>query len=308
MAFRLLTQPLPMRAAFAALLFSTAAAAQTTYVSIDVAGSNKATVGSGDCDATVPVTWRAGVPVGTFSCKDLDIWVTDQDCGDNYPASADVAHYKQYGPFSTSLYTPAGSGSVLVAVKDLPGLNASTTDGGITCGTQGVTRSYKVCAAFTLGGSFGCSSSPTVVRASAVTINYDAQPPAAPSIDAVSAQDSALSLALTVSSDVSQVHLYVRGPGEAEFSIADSIAAAITTPKIGGLTNGTTYELQAVAEDAAGNLSPASNIASGTPVKTRGFFGAYRLSGGHEQGGCGAAPGLLLLPLAAFALRRTRRK
>jgi hypothetical protein len=260
------------------------------------------TVGAGACAESIAITWKASAPIGVSLCKSFEIWVTDSDCADTPPSPYDPNHNKQLGTPSTSTFTPSGTGNVTIAVKDLPGLNASS-DGGIVCGTQGVEKSYKACAAFSLSSSFGGTCTP--VRATAVEIDYDAKPPAAPVIDDVLSGDTSLSLAVSVDDDVSTLKIKVRGPGEAEFTGGRDVSGSVTNPKISGLNNGDTYDVITTAQDAAGNESGDSNMVSGTPIKTKGIFGVYRSAGGRDQGcAVGAGASLLALGLVAWRLRR----
>jgi hypothetical protein len=107
-------------------------------------------------------------------------------------------------------------------------------------------------------------------------------------------------------------------PGTAGTPATGSIAnecgtvtgAGTTQARVGGLQNGTTYDVQVTALTIGGNESGRSNTIQGTPVQVDDFWRGYRGAGGREQGGCGTgAAGLVaLLAAAPLALRRFRRK
>ncbi|HET9552675.1 MAG TPA: fibronectin type III domain-containing protein [Anaeromyxobacteraceae bacterium] len=88
-------------------------------------------------------------------------------------------------------------------------------------------------------------------------------------------------------------------------------ASAETTSKsarIGGLDNGTTYDVWVVAYSEAGNPSDASELGAATPRQVLDFFSLYQASGGAERGGCSqGGPADLLALLGALALLRLRR-
>jgi uncharacterized protein (TIGR03382 family) len=88
--------------------------------------------------------------------------------------------------------------------------------------------------------------------------------------------------------------------------MGNPISAGQSTTTVSGLTNGVTYFVRLVAEDAANNVSDPSNVETGTPQASSGFFGAYRADGGPPPG-CSAAPGAVVLALAALWLARRRR-
>ena len=59
--------------------------------------------------------------------------------------------------------------------------------------------------------------------------------------------------------------------------------------------------------DAAGNVSDPSSSVSVTPIKTLGFYGFYKQSGGTDTG-CSTGLGLVPALVALFALRRARKQ
>lgn len=89
---------------------------------------------------------------------------------------------------------------------------------------------------------------------------------------------------------------------------ASSADTTGTSLRLGGLENGTTYDVWVVAYSEAGNPSDASALVAGTPQPVYDFFEVYRAAGGTETGGCGQGPaGLLGFALAALPLLRRRR-
>ena len=94
------------------------------------------------------------------------------------------------------------------------------------------------------------------------------------------------------------------------------VGASETSARIGGLTNGQSYQVAVVSIGSDGTPSAASAGASGQPAPTIGFGELYRDSGGQGLGGCaiggeaarGGAPLAAGFALAAAAWGRKRRK
>jgi hypothetical protein len=79
--------------------------------------------------------------------------------------------------------------------------------------------------------------------------------------------------------------------------------------RIGGLENGTTYDVWVVAYSEAGNASEASEKSAGTPQPVSDFYELYKQQGGVENGGCnqggdGSWPAFLLAAWVARAIGR----
>ncbi|MBU8894893.1 hypothetical protein KRR26_04725 [Corallococcus sp. M34] len=163
-----------------------------------------------------------------------------------------------------------------------------------------------------------------------INVKYDPQAPDAPVITGVTPRDSALAVSVNAETDstitvtaVPQEAQPVTDAGS-DAGVADGgqtdggdagqagvgarpriVTAQIVTAMqrtgtkvegegaviIDGLTNDVTYVLTATATDRAGNTSPASATALGTPVASLGLSDAYASAGGHETGGCGATGG-----------------
>ena len=134
--------------------------------------------------------------------------------------------------------------------------------------------------------------------------------PVAPTIDAVAVQDSALLVKFSsTSADTSVIHFYARAQGSTEFVEKGELAStAGSSIRISGLTNNTTYDIAATAEDAAKNVSDLSEIFSATPRLTKGFFARYRDAGGADKGGCQSVAGIPLLFAGGLWFLRRKRK
>jgi hypothetical protein len=80
--------------------------------------------------------------------------------------------------------------------------------------------------------------------------------------------------------------------------------------QIGGLENGTTYDVWVVAYSEAGNASEASEKSAGTPQPVSDFYELYKQQGGVENGGCnqGGDGSWLALLLAAGVARAIGRR
>jgi uncharacterized protein (TIGR03382 family) len=81
-----------------------------------------------------------------------------------------------------------------------------------------------------------------------------------------------------------------------------------TTLRVGGLTNGVTYDARVVPFSSAGNEGPVSATVSATPDDFLDYWSRYKADGGREEGGCGSggtgALAPLLLALAVLLRRR----
>lgn len=81
-----------------------------------------------------------------------------------------------------------------------------------------------------------------------------------------------------------------------------------TSLRLGGLTNGVTYDVQVVAYTKSGNPSDPSETKSGTPVPVSDFWEQYKERGGTDSGGCGAGGTGALAMIGAAALAALRRR
>lgn len=305
---RVATNDLPMMRSLVLALVASSALAQTagtTTVTFGVRETPQSTtdqliIGASSCGTSRLVYWVWN-QLGTQPCNNMRIWATEGSCG-NEPQAAD----KEYDAVNPLLITTAKLGTVTVVIDELPGFKAgSSTPCG---GAETLTKEHKICAS--VPASLQCFGlqNPQTVTASPLRIIYDAQPPSAPIISSVSLQDKALKLEFSVSSDTTAVVPFVRLQGEADFIRREAISLGTgRTAVVDGLLNGSTYDVKLRAFDLAGNESADSEIVSGTPRRTVGFWGAYREAGGTDAGGCSSAPALVpLLALGWFFRRRHR--
>jgi hypothetical protein len=255
-------------------------------------------------------TWTATL-TGT-PCSTMAIWITSAaDC-----AAAPTANDFQLPqvPQSTFFGTPnPHTGTVQFTINDIL---SSGGDAGVTsCGALGVQQTFLLCAAISMDSFATCQTKQTVqttlTAMTAASITYDTKPPSPPNLTDVEPLDSALAISFQISADTDPMRdfIYVElsqnpDAGFTRQSMAVSAGQSMTT--VSGLTNGTTYFVQLVAQDAANNVSGPSNIRSATPQASSGFFGAYRADGGPPPG-CSGAPGAVVLALAALWLARRRR-
>ncbi len=150
------------------------------------------------------------------------------------------------------------------------GTSETTTyyDTGLTSGT---TYSYEVQAKDAAG-----NLSPYSNVASATAQTPDTQPPTAPSnLTATAVSSSQINLSWTASTDNEGVTAYdilrCEGAGCTLFFRVEVSMGTGTTYSDTGLSANTTYEYEVQATDAAGNLSPYSNVASATTQVTEGI-------------------------------------
>lgn len=268
------------------LLPALALAQTTTGLTLQVQGQSSQTVSGDDCDVTTQLTWTVGAT--GLACSDLVIWASTSNC-DNEPGDGDF----EIADISQATLASQNTGTETLTISDLP---ISNGDGG-SCGSE-VEVTVNLCAALTFGNlTLGCGfgdSSPTRASPQA-TIEYDAVAPDAPTLNAVDGFDHAVRVAISVPSDATRVVVQFRPEGTETWLPGGDVSSAEGGLTIDGLDNGVTYEVRANASDAAGNTSAFSEIKSGTPQETAGFWAAYKGSGGDEMGGCaaGGAGGLL---------------
>jgi len=288
----------------AAVLVSTAASAQTgVQVNLRFAnGTETLTVSPGDCGTRrVVVTWTSS---GT-ACQELALWLTEgSECKET--ADAQTTTRRTLTSIPQTTLNSSRTGTFEFAVSELP--FSSQGDAGTgACGVLDVEQAFRVCGS-TKATDFVGSCSTTVTKASPGKLTYDAKPPSAPTIESVSQLDQALRVQVTGTTDVNQVRLVV---------LRDGLEVTRKTQGTGSiqveqLENEVTYQLEAYAIDAAGNVSATAATAEGTPTKTLGFYEKYRQSGGTETGGCGATGGGLagsaMLAVLGFWLSSRRNR
>lgn len=276
------------------------ALAQTTSgLTLQVQGQSSQTVSGSQCGTTVQLTWKVGV--AGIPCSDLLIWASTSTCGDS-PGTGDF----QIADIASGTWTTQTSGTENVLVSDLP-ISGGGTDGGAGtgCGTATQTT-INLCASVKVASYYDCSLNPQTVKASSqATIVYDALPPGVPTVTSVEGVDGALRVSVSFPSDAALVSVEYQQQGAATWTRAGDVSSDIPHLTISGLANGTTYAVRAFAQDSAGNKSAYSDVVTGIPVQTTGFWGAYQSGGGSETGGCtvgGAAGGMLAGVLALLGL------
>ena len=295
-----------MRSPLSIVLLLLAPLAAQAQITVSINGKSTASFSPSGCGNQFTVSWSVATTVTL--CSPLTGWVTSGTCGDA-PGTAD----HQFLSVDQSSLLTQRSGTATFAAADLPGFD--TTDSGITCGDV-TTRTWRLCLYVETPGYTGymtsCGSNNQKVRSTAATVNYDGQPPSAPTLESVDSQDEALRAKVKdVPSDAVEVRVGTRVAGSgAEFTLSDRVATTGDTVYVTAtdLQNNVEYEVVAYAVDAADNTSAASVAGTGTPRKTEGFFGQYQSAGGEEKGGCAAAPASVLLPLAGVALALARRR
>ena len=126
--------------------------------------------------------------------------------------------------------------------------------------------------------------------ASATTQPPDTQPPTAPgNLTATAVSGTQINLSWTASTDNVGVTGYLvercQGAGSTSFCQIGTTTGTTTTYNDTGLTAGTTYSYRVRATDAAGNLSPYSNVATATtPATIPGLVAAYSFTGHRDDG------------------------
>ncbi|MCA2980366.1 MAG: fibronectin type III domain-containing protein [Myxococcaceae bacterium] len=259
------------------------------------------TIGASACGTSRIVYWVWN-QFGVQPCNNMRVWATSQESCGTEPKSGD----KEYDSVNALLVSSLRQGAITINIDELPVFAAGAT----RCGSA-ITKNvdHRVCAA--VPASIQCFGlqNPQTQTASALRIVYDVEAPPAPVISAVGELDKGLRVSVSASSDTVEIVPLIREQGATEYSERSRVA--LTGSKevvVDGLLNGTTYDVRLRAVDAAGNVSPDSEAAAGTPRRVIGFFGQYRDAGGREPGGgCQAAPALLVPLLALLAFSRRRR-
>ncbi len=272
------------------------------------------------CDTAISVEWlyTPALAIGFGNlCGNLNLWATTGECGDSPNTSIGDLTFDSASNVPGVQVQLLKSQSFTVTPSALPSFTVTALpDGGMTsantCGAQGVTVTNKICGSIqTSLTACGFSTSTTYQHATPLVMTYDTQPPSAPVIGDASPQDSAASISFTATSDAASVTALYRVTGTTDFTgSTDPVTSTVGTVTIPNLINGTSYDVELTASDAAGNVSTPSAIKSVIPVHTVGFFGTARANGSTEQGGCSATGSLL--PLAGLALalaliRKSRR-
>lgn len=274
--------------------------AQAQTITLTATGATTDTIrfNASGCNNDLQITWTSTLLIAPSG--PLQLWSTEGECGD-----AALASDVRYTDVPQATVYSARTGNFVIHLSELPAFKYS--DAGVVCGAALVEKPQKICGSFTSSGAY-VGAATTIEHATALNVIYDTLPPDVPSIDAVSEQDTALKLTFTVASDVLTIHFDAKAPTETDFTERASVDVSTgNLATIDHLVNGTTYDLRARAEDAAGNISDPSEIVSATPRHTAGFWTQYRRDGGDEQGGCTAIHGLpIALATGLWLMRRKR--
>ncbi len=281
--------------------------AQTLPISVATGGvivNGVTRFGPIHCGTTFTVQWGIPTPAQiTTMCSTPEFWITAGTCGD-HPASGDIT----LTPTTPIDLNSTRSGTFNpVNVNDLPIFQ--TSDGGGACGSRSGNLTLYICGSVSVPNtSFSGCGSTSIVRGTNPQIQYRGSPPAVPSCD-VAPLDGALRVSSSAGSDVNLTHAELREQGVGDFAEVASFTPDQGSVKVGGLQNGTPYEVRCFADDGVGNNSDRSGVVVATPVASDGFYENYRRLGGEEKGGCGSAlPAALGLPLVMGAYRLLRRK
>jgi hypothetical protein len=296
-----MTRTLQRTAVLVVMTASLAASAQTTPALTLRAGSDatdtfllKAT----DCNLELVVTWTYHYNVG-FLCTPLKLWSTEGECGEA-PGTNDV----RYDDVSQLVITNTRTGTFTVPVAELPGFKSGTET---PCGSRNLNKTHKVCGVIEYAQTTCGFTTQPKLQASPLKIVYDTVAPSPPVITDVTALDQSATVTFSADTDSAYVLAEVRAQGSADFVSAGEVVASAGRIKVTGLVNGTTYDLQLRARDANGNVSEPSAPVPVKPIRTVGFWGAYRDAGGTDPGGCSTAPGLVPGLLLLWPLWRRRR-
>jgi uncharacterized protein (TIGR03382 family) len=285
------------------LLLPLAALGQTSVTQpfvIQVSGVSDVNLYPETCSQTLTGKWFSQVTA--TACDPMKLWATTGECQDA-PGTNDV-RFNDVPVLSLG----AGSGEFSVKVSTLPGFKDAATP----CGGSPFELTHKVCGALSTASGLDCtfSTSRSIVRATPANLYYDTQPPSTPTLDGITELDKALQIYFTATDDVVAIEVWIRAEGEADWTYVGDSTATTGSAVIQDLVNGTLYEVAIYALDASANASEASNVLTGTPRLTQGFWAAYQAAGGGDKGCGSSATGfgapLLVLALLALTSRRKR--
>lgn len=280
------------RALAVALLVPSLALAQTAGLLV----ADPVEVGRADCSTErVQLTWAGTTTPVTGDTWRLAVYADTDTCPTSAPVStaSNVVVADQVAVAGTAV------ASVTLDAGVIP------TKGSVACVTSGsaadVTK--KICVWLVQ------SSGSPLAAEGAFTFQFARPPP--PVLNTVGPANSALLVSFTRGTDTG-LDDAVPAQYRIDVSLAGTPVTSATTQntsgvRVGGLANGTTYDVQVVALSSGGNESDPSNTLSGTPLPFESFWELYQSAGGREQGGCGGGAGALsLLALLPLALRRRR--
>ncbi len=306
----------PLRAGLVLLVVASPALAQSLSLSFGGGGSvtsfpfNQASCNNNN---SYIITWSAtGLGSGN-ACANMQIFVTNAQSCPNSPNTSGSTDAGSGVPDviigTVDIATLAtGSGTVQAQrLRDMPGLGGNCPDGVNV--TNAVCASVQTRAA----GSTSCDTFQT--STTNLTLQYDAKPPAAPSMNLL-AQDAKIVVQLGPEGETLKLYetQYAEAPpGDAGpvWRQGPNLEASKTSVSITGLTNGQEYLVQARSVDVVDNVSAYTAALSATPEASNGFWGEYKDAGGHELGGCSATGAAVPSVVGALgvlvALMRRRR-
>jgi len=236
--------------------------------------------------------------------------------------AASGGNYRLLASDTSGCSTSSSSGAI---VKTLATQDVTSTSGSHPAsGTVGVAKLLQSLGISCVGSAtavYFClvytppSSSSTTTTTLVGGVEIDLTVPPAPIAATPEPGDSALHVSWTdgtADTSTEGTAAKWRIVATAQTDTADTHEVTVTssdTARVGGLTNGVTYDVVVYALTEAGNSSAASNVVSGTPVPVDDFWDLYRKAGGVEAGGCAAAgaPSIAVMALGVLALRRRRR-
>ncbi len=180
------------------------------------------------------------------------------------------------GVTSYLVYRENPGSSSFVQVGTTNGSTTTYSDTGLSASS---TYSYEVLATDAGGNS------PFSNVATATTQAPDTQPPTAPTnLVSTAISNSQINLSWTASTDnvgVTGYLVYRENPGSSSFVQVGTTNGSTTTYSDSGLAAGSTYSYEVQATDAAGNLSPFSNVATATTAAGNpGLVAAYAFDEG----------------------------
>lgn len=293
-------------------LVSLLATGQVGSITLNINSQTEVSISASSCSSTLTagysVTWSGSV------CSALKLWVTRaSECADAPTTGTDLIFTDVAQSTLLATTTRPYTNTVSIPIASLPYFTNTTADGGASCGSTGIAITHKFCASLSVATDITCAFGKNVAKpVTPVSILYDTQAPAAPSLSEPEPFEGAASVTVTANdSDTASIAVQARVQGVGDFGTVTTVTkpGSVAIPN---LTNGTTYELRAIAYDAVTptpNASEPSGIVTVTPRESAGFWDACRAAG-CGTGGCNAmAAGPLGLAALALAVlvRRMRR-
>ena len=305
-----------MRPLLSLVLLAPALAAANGNFTISFQDPTQATVGRSTCVANPAVvfTWDNGLGMAMLGGPQEAVFLsTHSDCTQTSDTSTRILRTAQDMPTQPETFPSDGS----LRIQSFPGLD--NTCGGAT----GSTGQAFFCVVVTQNSTFGATTLTGIATLTWVTV-----PPPPPTGVAVQDGDSNLQVSWTwtASSANQQAQSYLvhvvaasapAGTAPNESSLDASACSPSCGLKVGGLVNGTDYDVTVAVVDTAGDQSAFGPVddkgntvpVMGRPVQVQDFWRHYKDDSGGSAGGCatGGGVGLALLGLLVpLALRRRK--